>query len=570
MSEFSSVYGAVYGVSGVSSLTVCAVIIVIAILRPCLRRMWHCFNRYRNRHAQSTLLEPMVRMPSSLEDHIVRTTVLRETVEEISRRRAEDEFGSFGTFVSIFGMQWICGKSVTRYRKFNVGLFVTVFMILWMTGIANFVFRLIYLKDNCSILETIRTLLADRARPFNWTLNEQDFDKFKKNICVSLHGKITEQAWPIFFSIISLGLVMLHWKRFTNPVTAALIQMQQLLPQQYLRCCNIATWLTSILVIFSIICEISSFVIPIFYSRKQNEEDGQFESSQKLANSMVGAPVPFLLSLLMLPSHIMVATFAFIAFIVRSRVRAFLSLVQISHISAYSVQTEDIPVVLKTLNCPIAMLCKWTSLDERGDGEDGKKAWLRLQLHRLWMTQIREVNAMVNHNRAWFAFQAFAIIVQLIILYVSRFTASQVYNLSFNYQTRQYEFQPKPRNQIVDAEQSGWLIQLCLLSMYPVSALLMLSTARWHIDQTCTKLEALLEDASSHSESSKGTVLDKDVCNGEDSLGVLLAFCKASSENALQVFGFSMDFMSLMRYLFYIGSVFAQAVQFVLTRDLIV
>ena len=44
-------------------------------------------------------------------------------------------------------------------------------------------------------------------------------------------------------------------------------------------------------------------------------------------------------------------------------------------------------------------------------------------------------------------------------------------------------------------------------------------------------------------DSSKGTVLDKDVCNGEDSLGVLLAFCKASSDNALQMFGLSMDYM---------------------------
>jgi hypothetical protein len=79
-----------------------------------------------------------------------------------------------------------------------------------------------------------------------------------------------------------------------------------------------------------------------------------------------------------------------------------------------------------------------------------------------------------------------------------------------------------------------------------------LSTARWHIDQTCTELEALLQRASSRLESSKRNVLDKDVsfCNGEDSLDVLLAFCKASSENAMQMFALSMDYMSLMRYLF--------------------
>jgi hypothetical protein len=93
-----------------------------------------------------------------------------------------------------------------------------------------------------------------------------------------------------------------------------------------------------------------------------------------------------------------------------------------------------------------------------------------------------------------------------------------------------------------------------------------LSTARWYIDQTCTKLEALLQRANSPLESSTGNVLDKDVCNGEDSLGVLLAFCKASSENALQMFGLSMDFMSLMRYLFTIGTLFAQAVQFARTQ----
>ncbi len=172
---------------------------------------------------------------------------------------------------------------------------------------------------------------------------------------------------------------------------------------------------------------------------------------------------------------------------------------------------------------------------------------------------------MVNHNRAWFAFQAFAIIVQLIILCVSRFTV-QFFDLQVNQQTGMVELVPETRAQLNDSRNSAWLVQLFFLSVCPVSALSMLSAARWQIVQTCTELEALLQAASSRSESSKGTVLDKDVCSGEDSLGVLLAFCKASSENALQMFGLSMDFMSLMRYLFTIGTLFAQAVQFARTQ----
>jgi hypothetical protein len=123
------------------------------------------------------------------------------------------------------------------------------------------------------------------------------------------------------------------------------------------------------------------------------------------------------------------------------------------------------------------------------------------------------------------------------------------FDLKLNQQTRNVEIVPETRAQLSDPRNAVWMVQLFFLSVCPVSALFLLSTARWHIDQTCTKLEVLLQRTSSRLESSKGNVLDKDVCNGEDSLGVLLAFCKAPSENALQMFGLSMDFMSLMRYM---------------------
>jgi hypothetical protein len=86
--------------------------------------------------------------------------------------------------------------------------------------------------------------------------------------------------------------------------------------------------------------------------------------------------------------------------------------------------------------------------------------------------------------------------------------------------------------------------------------LLFLALTRQQIDQVCLQIEAALEAASAVSDSSTAATLQKDVCNGGDSLGALLTFCKASSENALKVFGLHTDFLSLLRYFYYIGVTF--------------
>jgi hypothetical protein len=138
---------------------------------------------------------------------------------------------------------------------------------------------------------------------------------------------------------------------------------------------------------------------------------------------------PILLSpILMLPSHIMVATFAFIFYIVRHRLRAFLSLVhfahssgnQFAHSSVNSVAIHDIPTMLKSLSCQDAMLCEWKSIAQHGNTDDCA-IWMRMQLHRLWMTQIRQANAMVGHNRMWLGFQSLVLLIQLIVFGASKF-----------------------------------------------------------------------------------------------------------------------------------------------------
>jgi hypothetical protein len=193
------------------------------------------------------------------------------------------------------------------------------------------------------------------------------------------------------------------------------------------------------------------------------------------------------------------------------------------------------------------MIYEWTSISQSGDMGDCVK-WLRLQLHRLWMTQIREANTMVKHNRAWLGFQALVVLIQLIIMAFSRFFFLSSSGDALN-------GRPEAASLALLVPYS----RLLLLVMCPLSALFLLAATRWYVDRACLQIEAALEAASAASDSANDASLQKDVCNGEDSLGALVTFCKASSENALQVYGLSIDFMSLIRYVYYVGITFGVA-----------
>lgn len=336
--------------------------------------------------------------------------------------------------------------------------------------------------------------------------------------------------WPYAQSMGNLVLVWFHWKRFTNPVTGVLLHMRNLAPAWHCQCCKFVTRLCSFFVVLSVLNSLAVFSASL---RFRKNERAAFVTEDLFLDPN------FLFPTLMLPSQIMVATFAFIFYIMRHRIRAFMSLVRFVHTSGHTVDHQDIPLMLRTLNCQVAMVHDWTSVSQSGDMDDSVQ-WLRMQLHRLWMAQIREANTMVKHNRAWFGFQTLVVLVELMIMTFSRFYfgSSQI----------------QPAGMSMDLLSA--YARLLLLVICPLSALFLLAATRWHIDRACLQIEAALDAASAASDSSKHGSLKKDVCSGEDSLGALLTFCKASSENALQIYGLSVGFTSLIRYIYYVGVTF--------------
>jgi hypothetical protein len=495
------------------------VVILSAAFRPCWRHVSSCLAKVRKSKGQPVAMGPMIQMPSALEQYVDQELVLRQTTESSPANLDDepaDELGAFGAFAHLFGMQWIRSTRMTRWSKLSFPLFVALFLILWSLYF--------YYATTAGKLSEARFCGSGDGFPVC---------RNSANKCCQISRAIRVEAlWPYVQSICNFGLVWFHWRRFTNPVTGVLLHMRNLAPAWHRQCCNFAARLSAVFVVLSVLASIAADFVLFFISSDS-------ESFEFYANVWTMDP-PFLFPILMLPSQIMVATFAFIFYIVRHRIRTFLSLVRFAHTSGHSVDHQDVPLMLRTLNCQVAMIYEWTSVSQSGDMGDSVK-WLRLQLHRLWMTQIREANTMVNHNRAWLAFQALVVLIQLIIMAVSRF------------------FFRASQGDALNIALLSPYSRLLLLVVCPLSALFLLATTRWYVDRACLQVEAALEAASAASDSAKDASLQKDVCNGEDSLGALLTFCKASSENALQVYGLSIDFMSLIRYVYYVGITFGLA-----------
>jgi hypothetical protein len=450
----------------------------------------------RRQQTQSSAHVPMIQDPAPQGHYANAEFMSRAVTEETAVKPDQeptDELGMFRIFASRFGFP----------------SFLAFFLLLWSAFLVfiTLLFRLI--EELCAI-------------------NSIEIEFQYGNICPSFRAQVFELAWPHVASLGNPLILWFHCRRISNPVSNTLASMLQFAPERHGQFCKYATRASTLSLVFSVVVSIAATGF----------------SNKKFAND------PFLLySIFLLPSHIMVATFAFIFYITRHRLRSFLSLVhfahssgnQFAHISVNFVDDLDIPTTLKTLSCQDAMLCEWTSIAQHSNTDDCAK-WMRLQLHRLWMTQIRQANAMVGHHRTWLGFQALVVLVQLIIFAVT----------TFAFRTTAVT----PLATVFDVSSIQSNLRTFLVAMCPVSALLFLALTRLQIDQVCLQIEAALEAASAVSDSSTAATLQKDVCNGGDSLGALLTFCKASSENALKVFGLHIDFLSLLRYFYYIGVTF--------------
>ncbi len=475
-------------------------LVVLATFLPCVQKILRWFAKWWKRQkTQSAALEPMIRMPTTLEPD----------------EEPADELGVFSTFASRFGMQWIRASSTTRCCEWT---FKFTFFFFWSLSLAVIItlFHYVYILESfCANRDAGQSAIFAKKCDFVSSVTSS-----------RRRAQIIELSWPHIASIGNPFLVWFHWRRVFNPLTETLLHMRNSAPDVHCQCCKFVKRVSDISVFFSIFASSAIYIVPTVLS------DNKILDPQ---NDLKDGWSFFIFPFFMLPSHIMVATFAFIFYIARHRLRSFIRLVHFAHTSSRSVELLEIPELMRTLNCPIAAVFEWTRIVQNGNMENCEN-WMRLQLHRLWMAQISQVNTMVKHIRAWLGFQALVLLIQLIAFAFNRFAfrasaeTTNVFHLSY-----------------IQSILRTFVVLLC-----PFSALFFLALTRKHIDQACLQIEAALETASSVSDSSIESTLKKDVCNGDDSLGTLATFCRASSANAVQVFGLPFDFLSLIRYSYYI------------------
>ena len=491
-------------------------IVLSAAFRPCSRKISRWLTIRRKRQTQSAAHEPVIQAQNSLQQCVDEEMGMRNTTENTPvNPEPGGELGEFVTFASRFGMQWISSSRVTRCWKFSFPWFLVLFLFLWTAYVVQIILQ--------SRLDEV--MCADR-----------DVTE-----CPAFRSQIFQSAWPYITSIGNPLILWFVWKRRTNPVAEALVHMQSVTPDLHIQCCKFAKRAFACFIVLSCLLSVVSFLLVIVAG---------------VGGFLVSTPT--LLPTLLLPSHVMVATFAFVFYIMRHRLRAFLSLVRYAHSSGQPVDNPDIPLLLKILNCPIALVCEWTSISQNGSTDDCLK-WLRLQLHRLWMTQIRQANTLVQRNSVWLGFQALVVLGQLIGFLMSKFA----FPPSFIRRSSEARTPSGTLQTVLDINSILSNILIFELALGPIAALFFLALTRWQIDRACLQIEAALETTSSVLDASADTTLQKDVCNGEDSLGSLLAFCRASSVNTLQVFGLPMNFASLMQYFYLTGLTFGLVAAYV-------
>jgi hypothetical protein len=473
--------------------------------------------------------------------------------------RLQNELGIFSDFLDFCGIQWIRNRDrserwkVHRFRFFSIWIIIASISIWFRVSSFSYDQIGIQAHQYNAFADLQRLLMAQISviqSPLN-AFNPNFISTYDYNECLvanasflmlaepnvnAVHANNSQLAFYILYyatALISFMLCAWHWK-YDNPVSSALVHLQQLIPEQHQRCCAFANRSAFVCLGLLFISSIASLCLLELTKEGLNIKDSVF-----WYYLLGGACANFPFFILLVFSILMVATFSFIAGIVRVRMRSFLSLVKFAHKAQNSSSTEtshdDVSNTLSTLNCPHSMSLAWRSLNVSSSSIESA-AWLRSQLPRIWLTQMRETNAMIGHNRAWLASQIVASFAQLcvIITYLSVSPSYTQYN-----------------NLYLRIAQT--VFGFFQTSSSPFIALCMLTFSRWQIDSVCREIEITLDAASAEADDSAD--LQCNVCRGDGSIGELLVFCRISSNHTACLYGIPMNLTSLLRYAVYLGCV---------------
>lgn len=341
----------------------------------------------------------------------------------------------------------------------------------------------------------------------------------------------------------SLVVCVLKWPRSDNSILLALYNLQQLSPDSHRLCCAAATKFALLLVLsltlFSILLR-----LPLVWQQTKCENPA-YLSCKVVRTGMI---IPEMLmnfiftSLQCLAPVAMSILYAFSAFIVRVRMRAFVSIFHFVAESASALPPnssdstrggQDVLLALHMCRCPHHVLMKARPLliNAGQEGQKSAAAVLKPQLQMLWTMQLREAQQLTNFCEKWLLFQAVVVLIILIPLAAFCSIASL------------YPF--------LVPNVTPLLFSFVLYATPFIAAILAMAIGTFYLQRACSQLSLLLLRCGESAETSDDAAAH--VFVGQDSLASIVTFCRFTSQDAFCLFGVQIDWMSLARFLYYMG-----------------
>jgi len=517
------------------------------------------------RGLKSDNIEPGMRMA----DPLAEASMSIPSEEEAAQRSEHsDALGLFGRLLPFFGLQWIRAPKASRARQA-----LRIFFLLW-TALAVIplciTFQRLYLArfDALSFLLTYNKCSSMCSasggslcsQPYDFTfkcLTQENLSLLTNYFECFQAGKVDALVRSGLAVQLMLLLLPLHsaiscaflWPRPDNAVLLALHAQRQLSPDGHRQCCAAAMKFIAVLaIVLALLSILSSQIYNPVYTDSCNDGICPSLNVALVFPQLICQVVIY--AFLSLTPVAMVALFAFTAFIVRLRMRAFGSVAQFvgtsmllhlgdhqsltpAHAPVLQLSAHDVLTALHICRCPHSVLskCRALLLVEGGGGYRDAASVMQPHLRLLWTMQLRDVQVLAKFGEKWLAVQT--VFALSILLPIAAFLS-----LASQYSA-------------LLSVVLG-ILQIYFLFCVPfVAAMLALAIGNFYVQHACDKLSLLLQRCSEAAETNTEALGPG--FNGQDSLASIVAFCRFTSQDAFRLYDVQINWLSLARFVYYMG-----------------
>jgi hypothetical protein len=503
----------------------------------------------------------------SMIDPLAESSLFIPAAPHVAPTADSDSLGVFGRLLPFIGLQWIrAPKSSLARQILRVGFLLWTalaviplsvqYQRLYLARFDALTFSITF--NQCSSLCSASGQSAC-SMPYNISFNCLPSQRLSilssylecfdaGNVDVLVQSGLAVQLLLLLLPLHSAVSCALLWPRPDNPVLLALHALRQLSPDRHNQCCASAMkFIVMLAIVLTVLSIISSQIYNPIYQDSCNDTPCLSPNMQTYPKLVCHILIYTFLSLT--PVAI-VSLFTFTAFIVRLRMRAFVSLAEFISTSAQlhrdddrslpsaiapnsKPSAHDVVTALHLLRCPHSVLSKCTAL-LRVDSESNYKdaaAAVQPQMRLLWTMQLRDSQRLAKFGGRW-------LLVQAIFALIFLFPIASFLSLASQYSSLIFVVLP--------------ILQLYSLFCVPfIAAILALAIGNFYVQHACHKLSLLLERCSEAAE--RNTEAFGPTFNQHDSLSEIVTFCRYTSDDAFCLYGVQINWLSLARFVYYMG-----------------